>query len=42
MSNNIRIRARKRKLELDIVNIDIESKQFNTSFITEHNESADN
>ena len=42
MVSNIRIRACKRQLELDNVNIDLVSKHVHTFFITEYNETTDN
>ena len=36
MINNVRIRARKKKLELDSVNIEIDPKHFDPKFITSY------
>ena len=42
MIYNVRLRGRKRTLELDDANIDIDPKHFNISFITDCKEAADN
>lgn len=42
MINNVRISARKKRLELDSANIDIDPKHFDTSFIDEYNGTVDN
>ena len=42
MMNNIRIRAREKKLELDYANIDIDPKYVDTSYITSYQDTADN
>ena len=41
MINNVRIYARKRKLELDNAKIEINHKYFDTSFITEYKDTVD-
>ena len=42
MINNIRIRARKKKLELDSANIQIDPKHFDPTFINSYMDTADN
>ena len=42
MINNVRIRARKNRLELDYANIDIDPKYFDTTYITSYQDTADN
>ena len=42
MINNVRIRTRKKRLELDYANIDIYSKHFDTTYITSYQDTADN
>ena len=42
MINNVRIRARKKKLGLETVDIEINSKDFDTSFITTYRGTSDN
>ena len=36
MINNVRIRARKKKLEMDSANIEIDPKHFDPTFITSY------
>ena len=42
MINNVRIRARKKRLELDDKNIEIDPKHFDTSFIVAHKDTSSN
>ena len=42
MINNVRIRARKKKLELDDSNIEIDPNYFDTSFISTYRDTSDN
>ena len=42
MRNNVRIRVRKKKLELDSANIQIDCKHFDPSFINSYKDTADN
>ena len=42
MINNVRIRARKKKLELDSANIEIDPKHFDSTLITSYIETTDN
>ena len=42
MINNVRIRARQRKRELENSNIEIHPKHFDTSFIETHKDTSDN
>ena len=42
MINSVRIRARKKRLELDYANIDIDPKQFGTTYITSYQDTAGN
>ena len=42
MINNIRMRVRKRKLELNKAKVDNYTRHVNTSLITEYSENADN
>ena len=42
MINNIRIHSRKKRLELDIVDIEIDLKHFDTLFITTYRDTSDN
>ena len=42
MINNVRIRVRKKKLELDSANIEIDPKHFDPKFITSYKDTAFN
>ena len=42
MINNVRIRARKKRLELENAGIEIDSKHFDTSFITSYRDTYNN
>ena len=42
MMHNARIRQRKKKLELDYANIDIDPKEFDTLYITSYQDTANN
>ena len=42
MINNVRIRTRKKKLELDYANIDIDPNHFDTTYITSYQDTVDN
>ena len=42
MINNVRLRARRKKLELDSNNIQIDSKHFDSMFVKSYVDTADN
>ena len=42
MINDVRIHSRKKRLELDIVDIEIDLKHFDTLFITTYRDTSDN
>ena len=42
MINNVRICARKKKLELENADIEIDPKYFDSSFITTYQDTSDN
>lgn len=42
MINNVRTRVRKKRLELDDENIEIDPKHFDTSFIVAHKDTSSN
>ena len=42
MMNNVRTRLRKKNLELDYANIDIDPNHFDTTYITSYQDTVDN